>query len=357
MRAISNWGFGRISNSLWWGRQSCLPHPPFRRLFVWWCLTAALTLVTAAAQVAGTLHQDGAAIENSQRAAKADPANLQLQLNLGLAYIRSGRSDDAIAPLQRAVSDHNLAPDAHYLLGAAYFQSGQYAKVAEQLAGLDQGAHAEHVLFMVEESARLTGANAKARQAFHELNQRFPDSPWLHFLMGAAFESQPDHERAIVEFKSALSKDPHLPNANFAIGYIYWKDRAFEDSRPWLARELEVQPCHALAAYYLGDAAQALGQKQDALRYFQQSVTCNNRNQKAHLGLGILLAELNRDQEALGELQAAAHLDEKDATVHYRLALLYKKLGRKSDSAAEYAKVQQIHDAGRKEAEQNLTGK
>jgi len=171
----------------------------------------------------------------------------------------------------------------------------------------------------------------------------------IHIL--ANDRSEPRHRSRHVRIAKK-----HSP-FNFAIGYIYWKDRAFEDSRPWLARELEVQPCHALAAYYLGDAAQALGQKQDALRYFQQSVTCNNRNQKAHLGLGILLAELNRDQEALGELQAAARLDEKDATVHYRLALLYKKLGRKSDSAAEYAKVQQIHDAGRKQAEQNLAGK
>jgi tetratricopeptide (TPR) repeat protein len=331
-------------------------------------LIAALGfLATAIGQDAATLNQSGAsalgrgdfglAIEEFQRAAKADPSNQQIQFNLALAYVRSGRPEDAIGPLRDAASDPALATEAHYLLGAAYFQSGQYAKVAEQLNGLDQGPHAEHVLFMEEESARLTSSAAKARQAFHELNQRFPDSAWLHFLMGAAYENQSDPERAIAEYKSSLARDPRLPNASFAIGYIYWKDRSFEESKPWLAKELETQPCHTLAAYYLGDAMQASGEKEEALKFYRRSIECNGRNQKAHLGLGILLANLNRDDEALNELQTAARLDDHDTSPHYRLALLYKKLGRKSESAAEYARVQQIHDAERKQAQENLQGK
>jgi len=274
-----------------------------------------------------------------------------------LADLRDGRPEDAISPLLESVSDPALASEAHYLLGAAYFECGQYSKVAAELTGLDQGPHAEHVLFMVEESARLTGAKAEARQAFRQLNQRFPDSAYLHFLMGAAYESQSDHEHAIAEYKAGLARDARLPNANFAIGYIYWKDRSFAESRPWLTKELEIQPCHALAAYYVGDASQALGEKEEALKFYRRSVACNGRNQKAHLALGILLGEMNRDQEALTELKTAASLDGNDATVHYRLALLYKKLGRKSESAAEYTRVQEIHDAGRKQAEDNLKSK
>jgi tetratricopeptide (TPR) repeat protein len=328
-------------------------------------LAAALVFLTGAlAQNAERLNHAGASANPSgdmnreivqlQQAARADPANPQIQFNLALAYFRSGRPEEAIAPLLKASANPALSTEAHYLLGAVYFQAGQYAKVGQQLAGLEQGAHAEHILFMLEESARLTGDNAKARQAFHDLNQRFPDSAWLHFLMGAAYESQADNEHAIAEYKSGLARDSHLPNANFAIGYIQWKERSFEESKSWLARELEIQPCHALAAYYLGDAAQALGEKSDALKYYQRSVACNDRNLKAHLALGILLSELNRNQQALEELQAAARLDNNDATVHYRLALLYKKLGRKAESAAEYARVQAIHNAGRKQAEENL---
>lgn len=328
-------------------------------------LTAALVFLgIALAQNTQQLNQAGAsaldrgdtatAIARFQQAVQADPSNAQLQFNLALAYLRSGRPDDAIAPLLHATADPALSTESHYLLGAAYFQSGRYSKVGEQLVGLEQGSHAEHVLFMLEESARLTGDGAKARQAFHELNQRFPDSAWLHFLMGAAYESQADSEHAIAEYKSGLARDPRLPNANFAIGYIYWKNRSFEESKPWLAKELEIQPCHSLAAYYLGNAAQTLGDKDDALQYYLRSVTCNERNLKAHLGLGNLLAELNRNQEALKELRTAARLDNSDAAVHYRLALLYKKLGRNAESAAEYAKVREIHDAGRKQAEENL---
>jgi tetratricopeptide (TPR) repeat protein len=279
------------------------------------------------------------------------------QLNLGLKYLREGQPDKAVAPLLQAASDSSLAAEAHYLLGAAYFESGEYAKVAPRLSGLEQGPHAEHVLFLAEESSRLTGNSAAARQAFRQLNQRFPDSPWLHFLMGAAYESQSDHERAIAEYRNGLAKDPKLPNANFAVGYIYWQDRDFAAAKPWLEQELQLHPCHSLAAYYLGDVARAQGQKDRAVELYKRSAGCNSQNEKAHLGLGTVLAELNRDQEALTELLTAARLDDSDATAHYRLAVLYRKLARKSDADAEFAKVNQIHAAGREQAVENLKGK
>jgi len=279
-------------------------------------------------------------------------------LSAALKLIQEGRPEEAIPSLVKAVADPGLtagaASEAHYLLGAAYFQSGQYKNVAAELRRLEAGVHAERVLFMLEESARLTHDGALARQAFHELNQRFPESPWLHFLMGAAYESQSDNEHAIAEYKAGLAKDARLPNANFAIGYIYWKDRAFADAKPWFTKELDIQPCHALAAYYLADASQALGNKPEALKLYKLSIACNGRNEKAHLGLGILLADMHQDQEAIDELRTAARLDANDATPHYRLALLYRKLGRKADAAAEYQRVQQIHDAGRKQAEESL---
>ncbi len=291
-----------------------------------------------------------------QAAAKADPLNLQIQFNLGLAVIRLGQPRQAIAPLRKAAADPTLAAEAHYLLGAAYFESGEFGEVAAQLAGLEDSAHAEHVLFMLEESHRLTHRAAEARQAFHVLNSRFPDSPWVHYLLGNAYENQAANEKAIEEYKAALVKDPKLPNDNFAIGYLYFQEKDFGQATPWLRKELSVQTCHTLAYYYLAEIARIGGDARDAGRQYRRALACDDRNAKAHAGLGILLASLHRNEEAVRELQHAIRLDPGEASPHYRLAVLYRELGRKAEAEAEYALVKKINAAGQEPAEK-LKGK
>jgi len=198
-------------------------------------------------------------------------------------------------------------------------------------------------LFLLEESYRLTHRTAEARQAFHQLNNRFPESAWVHYLIANAYENQAENEKAIAEYKVALVKDPKLPNANFAIGYLYFQNKDLEQAKSWLRKELTVQSCHTLAFYYLAEMARTGGDPDLASRDYRRALGCDDRNAKAHTGLGIVLAGLHRNQEAVRELQTAVRLDPGDAAPHYRLAVLYRELGRKAESEAEYARVKEIH--------------
>jgi tetratricopeptide (TPR) repeat protein len=200
---------------------------------------------------------------------------------------------------------------------------------------------------MVEESARLTGRQEDARAAFRELNRRFPDSAWTHYLMGSAYENQEDHARAIQEYQAALSRDAHIPNANFAIGYMQWRDRDYEAARPWLEKELAVQPCHALASYFLGELARDGRDLTGAVRHYQQAIRCGIAGPDAHLGLGVTFSEMNQDAAALRELQRAAAIDPTSAKAHYRLALIYRKLHRTADADREYRRVHELQQSAR----------
>jgi tetratricopeptide (TPR) repeat protein len=245
--------------------------------------------------------------------------------------------------LQRATADAGLAPEAHYLRGAAYFEAGDYVNAAADLKDLASAAHAEHVLYLLEESYRLTGRMQEARETFRQLNRGYPDSAWLHYLLAEAYENQAENEKAIEEFKASLNKNPAQPNANFAIGYIYWKDQSYEDAKGWLQKELVTQPCHSLASYYLGEIARTDRDAAAAAGFYRRAIQCDNV--EAHIGLAIVLSELHHEDQAIQELQRAIRLDSGNETAHYRLAVLYKKLGRKREAAAEYARVKQMHDA------------
>lgn len=284
-------------------------------------------------------------LEQFQAAEKSDPSNLGVQFNIGLILLRTGQFKAALPHLQRAAADPSLVSEARYLLGTAYFAVGDYPHAAEALRDLPSPAQAEHVLYMLEESYRLTGKIPQARDTFRELNRNYPDSAWTHYLLGAAYENQAENEKAIAEYKAALEKNPTHPNASFAIGYIYWRDRNFDKATPWLQKELALQPCHSLAAYYLGEIARTSQDLKTSKDLFRRAIDCDNGNVKARVSLGIVLAALHEESLAIQEFQQAIRLDPLNPTPHYRLAVLYKELGRKKEANAEYARVKELQTA------------
>src|SRR5262249_4192518 len=158
----------------------------------------------------------------------------------------------AVPLLRKAAAESALAIEARYLRGIVYFESGDFSEVAAPLSDLLDSSYSEHAL-LLEGSHRLTHRAEEAQQAFHQLNTRFPDSPWVDY---------------------------------------HWKDRALDKAEPWLPKELSIQPCHALACYCLAEMARTGGNSGGATDLYRRSIASEDRNAKAHLGLGIVLSGL-----------------------------------------------------------------
>jgi tetratricopeptide (TPR) repeat protein len=293
------------------------------------------------ALAAGNLN---AALTSFRRAAKIDPANPQIQFNLGLTLVRMGKLSQAIAPLKRAAREPSLAAEAHFLLGASYFEVRQYANAIGELKQLQMPAQPERVLYMLEESNRVLGRAAEAQDAFRKLNRQYPDSAWTHFLLATAYENQQQWDIAITEYQNALKADSTIPNANFAIGYIFWRERNFDAAREWLQKEA-AHGCHALANLYLGEIAQRSQDVPSAENRYRTALRCDASLADAHSRLGVLLASQKRYQEAIVQLKEAIRLEPANSSSHYHLGSVYRAMGRKAEANAEYAKVRQLQAA------------
>ncbi|HZS56194.1 MAG TPA: tetratricopeptide repeat protein [Bryobacteraceae bacterium] len=282
--------------------------------------------------------------QQSQQTKQSQQAEARLQLDRGLELVRKGKLSEAIAPLRRAAAEPTLAADAHFLLGVDYFESKEYAKAIEELKGLENSDHSERVLYMIEESSRRTGRVGEAKAAFHQLLTRYPDSAWTHYLMGTAYEDQQELEKAIGEYKQALQRDPEIPNANFAIGYLYWRQQNTEEARQWLKNETS-KGCHGLANFYLGEIARAEHDNKTAEFQYRRTLECDPSSAEAHLRLGTVLGDQKHYTEAITELKQAIRLQPNESSAHYHLAEAYSQMGRKADAEAEYNKVRQIQAA------------
>ncbi|MGH9614077.1 MAG: tetratricopeptide repeat protein [Bryobacteraceae bacterium] len=288
------------------------------------------------------------AVAELQASARRFPDDTHIQFNLGLALVRKGRLKEAVAPLQKAAKDPTLASEAHFLLGADYFETADYTKAARELTGLENSSHSERVLYMIEESNRRTQHIEEAKAAFHQLITRYPDSAWTHYLLGTAYEDQQQLDKAIAEYKLALERDSTIPNANFAIGYIYWQQQDTENARDWLQKEA-LKGCHALANYYLGEIARTEGNLHNAEARYKRAIECDPSNGDAHMRLGIAMGDQKRYRDAVLQLKQAIRLQPNESSAHYHLASIYTQMGRTAEAKAEYQKVRQIQAAKRKE--------
>jgi tetratricopeptide (TPR) repeat protein len=282
-----------------------------------------------------------AALSQLQQAAKRFPQNTRIQYNLGLALSRKGRLREAVAHLKKAAAEPGLAAEAHFLLGADYFEDKDYAAAITELRQLDHSVQRERVLYMLEESSRRMGHLDEAKVAFHELIANYPDSAWTHYLLGNAYEDQQELDKAVEEYKQALGKDPSIPNAQFIIGYLYWRQSDTENAREWLEKEA-AKNCHGLANYYLGEISRTEKDLPKAESLYRRSLACDGSNSNAHLRLGMLLEEEKRYEEAAAQLKEATRLAPDVSSGHYHLASVYRSLGRKTEAQIEFDKVRRI---------------
>ncbi len=337
MRAASSWGCACFSEEQPHNR---LAARPLKLLAFKFSRAALVFLVVAVPILTGADKRLN--IDELSAAVRQHPEDTRTQLTLGLALLRSGQLQEARSPLLKAANNPALAEEARFLLGADYFESHDGTAALKSLKGLEHGQHAERVLYMLEECFRSLGRTDEARAAFHDLNTRFPDGAWMHLLMASAYESQAQPERAIEEYKSALGKDAAMPNARFAVGYLYWRQGELEEARRWLQEETSVTACHSLANYYLGEIARTERDLREAEAHYRKAIVCDSRYGDAHLRLGTVLSENNHPSEALTQLQIAAKLMPTQSSPHYQMATLYRRLGQNGKAESEFQTVRSL---------------
>jgi tetratricopeptide (TPR) repeat protein len=358
-------------------------------------LAAALSLSASAAPVspeqARALEQRGdwvAAAAAWQALAEASPADYRLWTDLGVALAHQQRYTEAVAAYRKALHLQPSATATQMDLGIAYFKQGDFAHAAAafqspaKIPGNTQaeillalslyGAHEyqaaiphleklaaaspdnSELLEALAESYLYTRRFAKAKAEFEIMLRRNPDSPGVHMLLAQADDSLNHTAGAVAELRAALSHG-YLPNAHFAIGYIAWRDKRYDEAASEFRLELASSPRHAQALAYLGDVL-LRSHDPSARLMLEQAAALDDSIPIAHLDLGILDAAARENASARKQFQRAIALAPDDADAHYRLARLYQAEGRTDDAKAELAVVTKLHEARHENLIEKISG-
>lgn len=162
-----------------------------------------------------------------QRAAKADPQNLQTQTALAMARMRTGHAEEAFSDL-------------------------------EEIAAEDQGISADMAL--IATSIRQKQFD-KALKAIANFEKKQPDNPVVHNLRGGALLGKGDSEGARQSFEKALSINPAYLPAATALAQLDLIAKKPEDARKRFESVLAKEPKNIQALLAIAELQARTGAK------------------------------------------------------------------------------------------------
>lgn len=162
------------------------------------------------------------AVDAFNNAVLIQPDSSDSHFNLGLAYLVTGDTDAAVAPLRQSVSMGEASAEVYRYLGVALLRTQQGA---EAVTVLEEGAQR----YPDDEALRAELLNAyaatdqpdRAVEAYERMVEADPDNALLRYNYGSSLLQLERYEEAIVQLTRAIELDPSNANAHYNLGAAY----------------------------------------------------------------------------------------------------------------------------------------
>lgn len=324
--------------------------------------------------------QPALAIPELLAAVAIDPANVELQGNLGVLLYFQGRFADAIPHLRAAVEQQPSLAKIQGLLGIAELRALDFASARKdmeasfpqitepkfkvdlglELVGLDtQAGNLEDAAAILAQLRKAAPENPEvlyaAYRTYSDLSSESmmalalnaPDSAQMHQLLAHEEIKEGNTNGAIAQYRKAIAINPHLPGIHFELAELLntspdapIKKQAVDEFHAALAEN----PQDEKAECRLADIDSAAGNTSAAFKEYSRAADLAPDDADAKLGLAKTLLEMNQPAKALPLLEQAVQLEPTNPSAHYRLATLYRKDGRMEDAKREVDLYKQYKD-------------
>jgi tetratricopeptide (TPR) repeat protein len=225
---------------------------------------------------------------------------------LGIALVRVGQAEDAVAAYRRAVELDPRNGAAHYNLADALYDLGRpeqaiaaYRRAIETHPPSATDSH-NGLGLALEARGQVKEAMAEYRRAI----ARDPRSPFPRQNLGRLLAAQGQVAAAMEEYRRAIACDPQAPGPHFQLGRCLESQGRLEQAMAEYRRAIELDPNDGATHYHLGAVYRARGQADEAIAQFRKAVQVDPRGALGHDALAAALLRRGRFAEA----RAAAQL-------------------------------------------------
>jgi len=283
------------------------------------------------------LHQSGnvaEAIPAYEKYLAQRPDSPMALSNLGAAYARVARYDDAIVQYRRALK-LQPNPGVEMNLALAFYKSGQIDEAAGTLEKVHRALPAElQPTLLLADCWLNMGENKKVVQLLGPVAEQRSDDLAIAYLLGTALirDDQLTRGQTVI--------DRILRNGNSAETWLLLgatKLQAGDNPAALtdLAKAVELNPKLPDAWSYYGQALLRTGDPAGATEAFRKALAANPYDFTANLQFAVLLKDDEKIPEAVECLRRAAQIRPKDILVRYQFATIALHDGKMDEARRE----------------------
>ena len=224
--------------------------------------------------------------------------------NLGIAYLEAGQYSRAVPEFEAAVKlDPNFI-GAHSALCRAYLEQNELESASTAVAAaLKLDANYQPALLLygtiieayhdrgkahladrqyTEAVAAFQKAIALAADLDNNSQDSHPENTHIYVHLGAAYIGMKAHQNAIEALQHAIAQDADLVDAHYNLGYAYVEQGTYDQAIPHLERAIAIAPHLKRAHYSLARAYRESGNLEAATNAITETLRLDPDYQRAH---------------------------------------------------------------------------
>jgi len=221
--------------------------------------------------------------ENSTHSTNVDADSLtstKTPFMIGMSYFSQGKYDEAIIEYEKSIELDENHTESYYYLGQCYLQKG----IIEY--------NNKNILAYISLFRKAYKISDQAIPLYKKIIEDNPEDLDSYLKLGYIYEVRSiapfinEYDEALEYYLKALGILDLLEESsssasssrnkginiyiNTRIGYIYFENRKYSEAIEYLERAETISPYNIEAAYYLGLSYDKIGEKENALSYFEK---------------------------------------------------------------------------------------
>lgn len=300
-----------------------------------------LHLYTEFASLQIANHDFTAALPWIEKGLRLSPEDAILNLRKGEALVALSQPREALTALGKTPA----TGESQFFVGLAHQLLDEHREAQQCfLDAWKRGNQDPYVLYSLMLEDKALGDKAAGVEHFRTMMARFPDSVWIHVLLGDAHFKQHQDAEARREYLAAVKLMPDLFEPNFRLAYLAFQGGEYAAAVPYYQRALAAKPHHTEANVYLGEALRRAGRIPEAIKQLRRAIEVDPKAGLAYDSLSKALSDSGRLPEAVETLRSAEVQFPEDSSFPAMRARLLQRMGRTKDAEQAARRAAEIMD-------------
>ena len=270
------------------------------------------------------------------------PEDPTLNLRKGEALVALSQGKEALAALAKTPR----TGESQFFRGLAYQLLDDHRLAQRCLLDAWNLDHQDpYVLYSLMREDKELGDKAAGVEHFKIMMARFPDSVWIHVLLGDAHFKVSQEAEARQEYLTALKLMPDLFEPNFRLAYLTFEAGEYSSAVQYYRRALAAKPRHTEANLYLGEALRRDHRLPEAIAQLKHAIQLDPNEALAYDSLSKAFADAGRLAEAVDTLRSAEKEFPDNSSFPAMRARILTRMGRTEEAEQAARRAREIMDA------------